>query len=177
MTPDSQILSSVNFSPEAPRFFFPQARWRFTAKPSAPVANCIDLTNYDHYETVISSIPSRGGEEQITVREGRLATEIMRCSIARISWEALYSHQDESALRNGPSWMLVWWVSPAHTSTINLNKNISSLEKLQCSALSWLIFCPGWIPADPGENGGFLTRKPAAKCISHCSGLETLRYT
>lgn len=153
MTPDSQILSSVNFSLEPPRFFFPQARRRFTAELSAPVANCIDLTNYDHYETVISSVPSRGGEEQITVWEGRLATEIMQCSIARISWETLYSHQDEAALRNGPSWMLVWWVSPAHIGTINLNKNISSLQKLQFSALSWLIFCPRWILADSGGWG------------------------
>lgn len=36
------------------------------AELSAPVANCIDLPNYDHYETVISSVLSRGREGQIS---------------------------------------------------------------------------------------------------------------
>ncbi len=34
------------------------------AEPGGPLANCIDLPNYDHYETVIYSVLSRerGGQ-------------------------------------------------------------------------------------------------------------------
>lgn len=133
MTLHSLILSSVNFSLEGPRFFFLGARWRFRAEPSGLLANCIDLPNYDHYATVISSVLSRGREGQIS-EAGRGDNAARR---RRIS-------EDEPVLRDRPCWSLVWWLSPAHASTINLNKNdIKSPEiAMQCTIMidfwSWM---------------------------------------